>query len=189
MATFRSFATIDQVFDMLIQRYNIQPPQYLSTDQLSEWTETVRIPTQSRFLNIMRKLIGGLENEDIHILGRVKTFAQEIMLNGPESNGIAETLLYIVQRAVCVSLKFVSWQLTAIIGMEWYRIKASDAHYSLRLSSFTNSTSKSRENQAIGYRPSRVSPTTHDYAERGALQYQTRRMDFTFEEIVAFRTR
>lgn len=102
MMTFKSFSTIDQVFDMLVERYNIQPPEGLTPDQFAEWTRVKRTPIRLRAINTMRKLIDVLEKEDLHILDRVKQFANEVISNDPDRAGVAKTLLHIVGRVVSV---------------------------------------------------------------------------------------
>ncbi|PVF94083.1 hypothetical protein CPB86DRAFT_65440 [Serendipita vermifera] len=98
MMTFKSFATIDQVFDMLVERYNIKPPEDLTPEQLQEWTTAKKTLIRLRVLNTMRKLIDVLEKEDLNILDRVKAFASEVVAaDGDKAIG-AKTLLQIVQR-------------------------------------------------------------------------------------------
>jgi son of sevenless len=46
--TFKSFSTIDQVFDLLVERYNMQPPEGLMPDQLTEWTRVKKTPIRLR---------------------------------------------------------------------------------------------------------------------------------------------
>lgn len=48
MMTFKSFATIDQVFDSLVERYNMQPPEGLTPEQLTEWTRVKKTPIRLR---------------------------------------------------------------------------------------------------------------------------------------------
>lgn len=98
MMTFKSFATIDKVFDMLVERYNIQPPEGLSQAELEEWTTEKKTPIKLRVINTMRKLIDVLEKEDLRILDRVKAFASDIITSEPERAPVAKTLLGIVQR-------------------------------------------------------------------------------------------
>jgi son of sevenless len=100
MMTFKSFSNFDQVFDMLVERYNIQPPEGLNPDQFAEWTRVKRTPIRLRAINTMGKLIDVLEKEDLHILDRVKQFANEVISNDPDRAGVAKTLLHIVGRVV-----------------------------------------------------------------------------------------
>lgn len=39
LLTFKSFTTLNELFDLLVQRYFIKPPENLSPDQLDEWTK------------------------------------------------------------------------------------------------------------------------------------------------------
>lgn len=39
LLTFRSFTTLDEVFDCLVKRFYIEPPAGLEPDQLKEWLE------------------------------------------------------------------------------------------------------------------------------------------------------
>ena len=48
MMTFKSFATIDLVFDSLVERYNMQPPEGLTPEQLAEWTRVKKTPIRLR---------------------------------------------------------------------------------------------------------------------------------------------
>lgn len=49
----------------------------------------------------MRKLLETLEKEDMHILDRVKDFANGIVHTSPEMAPVAKSLLQIAQRVVC----------------------------------------------------------------------------------------
>ncbi|CAG8654839.1 12140_t:CDS:2, partial [Acaulospora colombiana] len=98
MMTFKSFATIDQVFDMLVERYNITPPEGLTPEQLQEWMTAKKNLIRLRVINTMRKLIDVLEKEDLNILDRVKAFASEVVASDGDKAIGAKTLLQIVQR-------------------------------------------------------------------------------------------
>lgn len=39
LMTFKSFMTLDELFDLLEKRFWIQPPDNLSEDELVEWTK------------------------------------------------------------------------------------------------------------------------------------------------------
>jgi son of sevenless-like protein len=38
MMTWKSFTTLDQLIDLLIQRYSIEPPSDLKPGELEDWT-------------------------------------------------------------------------------------------------------------------------------------------------------
>jgi son of sevenless-like protein len=51
-------------------------------------------------INAIRKLIDSLEKDDLHILTRVKAFANDIFTTSPEMSGAAKNILHIVKRVV-----------------------------------------------------------------------------------------
>ena len=46
--TFKSFSSVDEVFDMLVARFNIQPPDGLTPEQLEEWKKIKKAPIRLR---------------------------------------------------------------------------------------------------------------------------------------------
>lgn len=48
MMTFKSFSSVDEVFDMLVARFNIQPPDGLTPEQLEEWKKIKKAPIRLR---------------------------------------------------------------------------------------------------------------------------------------------
>ena len=54
-------------------------------------------------INAIRKLIDSLEKDDLHILTRVKAFANDIYTTSPEMTGAAKNIAHIVKRVVCPS--------------------------------------------------------------------------------------
>jgi hypothetical protein len=48
MMTFKSFSSVDEVFDMLVARFNIQPPDALTPEQLDEWKKVKKAPIRLR---------------------------------------------------------------------------------------------------------------------------------------------
>jgi son of sevenless-like protein len=51
----------------------------------------------------MRKLIDVLEKEDLHIVDRVKNFANGVLANDPDMAAVGKNLLQIIQRLVSLS--------------------------------------------------------------------------------------
>ena len=37
--TYKSFTTVDELFDLLVKRFSIQPPPNLTPQELSEWEQ------------------------------------------------------------------------------------------------------------------------------------------------------
>lgn len=50
MMTFKSFSSVDEVFDMLVARFNIQPPEGVTPEQLEEWKKIKKAPIRLRFV-------------------------------------------------------------------------------------------------------------------------------------------
>ncbi|KZV81038.1 ras GEF [Exidia glandulosa HHB12029] len=98
MLTFKSFATPDEVLDLLIQRFFIQPPDGLSDAQFNLWAEKKQKVVQLRVINILTIMLkdGVLEKEDMHVLARFKEFAK---IAHEELGAAAQPLVNIVERA------------------------------------------------------------------------------------------
>ncbi|CAG8638136.1 13751_t:CDS:2, partial [Acaulospora colombiana] len=75
--TFKTFATIDQVVDRLVERYHIQPPALLEPKQLQEWKINQETPIHLRVIDIIRKILNTIEQEDIYILDKLKQFLEQ----------------------------------------------------------------------------------------------------------------
>jgi son of sevenless-like protein len=48
LMTFKSFTTLDELFDLLVERFRIQPPQGLSGLELKQWINKKRNLVQFR---------------------------------------------------------------------------------------------------------------------------------------------
>ncbi|KAJ3558904.1 hypothetical protein NM688_g656 [Phlebia brevispora] len=88
MITFKSFMTLDELFELLVQRFWIQPPETLNSDELEIWTKQKQVMIRLRVINTFRTMVTDedvLEKDDMYILDRIKDFASK-----PEvSNSIA----------------------------------------------------------------------------------------------------
>lgn len=49
LLTFKSFTTLDELFDGLVKRFYITPPANLSPNELKEWTEQKQVPVRFRY--------------------------------------------------------------------------------------------------------------------------------------------
>lgn len=56
--TFRSFTTLDELCELLEQRYNIATPENLTSDQLREWTAKKQSVIKIRVINILKTMLG-----------------------------------------------------------------------------------------------------------------------------------
>ncbi|PBK74783.1 ras GEF [Armillaria solidipes] len=77
MMTFKSFTTVDTLFDLLVQRFRIQPPPDLNPKELENWTTLKQRVIQMRVLNTFKSMVSDddiLDKEDMHILQHMKEF-------------------------------------------------------------------------------------------------------------------
>ncbi|KAJ7645538.1 ras guanine nucleotide exchange factor domain-containing protein [Mycena polygramma] len=77
LMTFKSFTTVDDLFDLLVQRFWIQPPPKLTQPEREEWGKLKQHVIQIRVLNIFKSMIVDddvLEKDDLFILDRMKEF-------------------------------------------------------------------------------------------------------------------
>ncbi|KAI0639893.1 ras GEF [Trametes polyzona] len=63
LATFKSFATAEEVFDLLLAQYNISHPTALNLKELEQWKEKRLKPTRRRVLSVLR-----VWTEEFHLL-------------------------------------------------------------------------------------------------------------------------
>lgn len=48
MMTFKSFATVAEIFDELVARFNILPPEGLNEQEYAEWVKVKQEPIRMR---------------------------------------------------------------------------------------------------------------------------------------------
>ncbi|KAI0667585.1 ras GEF [Trametes maxima] len=99
LMTFKSFMTVDELFDLLAKRFWVQPPPGLKPQELEEWTRMKQQVIRMRVLNTFRTMVTDddiLEKEDMYILGRMKEFAsdEEVV-----TFAAAKQLLILIERA------------------------------------------------------------------------------------------
>ncbi|CAL1717053.1 unnamed protein product [Somion occarium] len=93
LMTYKSFMTLDELFDHLVERFHIKPPEGLTPFELDQWTKMKQYVVRMRVLNTFKTMLTDdsvLEKEDLYILDRIKSF-----LSDPEvlSMTIAKQLL------------------------------------------------------------------------------------------------
>ncbi|KAF8208737.1 ras guanine nucleotide exchange factor domain-containing protein [Mycena galopus ATCC 62051] len=77
LMTFKSFTTVDDLFDLLVQRFWIQPPPKLTQAERENWGKLKQHVIQARVLNILKSLVQDddvLEKDDLGIFDRIKEF-------------------------------------------------------------------------------------------------------------------
>ncbi|KAA1479453.1 ras GEF [Dentipellis sp. KUC8613] len=99
LLTYKSFTDLDTLFNLLVQRFWIKPPDNLSSQELEEWTKLKQHIIRTRVLNTFKTMMLDddiLEKEDLYILDRMKQFIsnEEVM-----HLAAAKQLLVLIERA------------------------------------------------------------------------------------------
>ncbi|KAJ6584771.1 ras guanine nucleotide exchange factor domain-containing protein [Mycena capillaripes] len=99
LMTFKSFTTVDDLFDLLVQRFWIQPPPKLTQAEREDWGKLKQHVIQMRVLNTFKSMVVDddvLEKDDLFILDRMKEFiTTEEVARFPA----AKQLLILIERA------------------------------------------------------------------------------------------
>lgn len=130
LVTFKSFTTLDELYDGLVKRFYISPPPNLTPEELKAWTEQKQVVVRFRYvfsffllggdainsrmlcyirvINILKSMVTDedvLEKDDMHILDRIKSFASTIEKEVTPPIPAAKQLLVLVDRAVSADLQ------------------------------------------------------------------------------------
>lgn len=121
LMTYRSFATAEEVLNLLIRRYQLQPPPGLTPEQLKDWAERKQKPVKLRYVkmsayaslsltvsidfrvfNVLKTWLDQHYNEnmDADILEGILEFATDIMAKDTQVRMPSQQLLKAVQRRV-----------------------------------------------------------------------------------------
>jgi son of sevenless-like protein len=115
--TYKSFTTLDELFDLLVRRFYIQPPNNLTPTESEEWRKLKQHIIQMRFalvirvgpglyksfcrvLNTFKAMVADddfLEKEDMYILDRMKEF---LLQDAVSKIAISKQLVILIDRAV-----------------------------------------------------------------------------------------
>jgi son of sevenless len=97
MLTFKTFATPEEVFDHLIQRFFMQPPPELTQSEFHHWTEKKQSLIRLRVINILTIMLkdGVLEKDDVP-LTKFREFGKHAQ---EEVGAAAQPLLAVLERA------------------------------------------------------------------------------------------
>ncbi|KAF3903427.1 hypothetical protein ABW20_dc0101125 [Dactylellina cionopaga] len=84
LLTYKSFTTANALFDLLTDRFNIQPPNNLTSAEYKLWVERKQKPIRLRVLNILKSWFENFWMEpkgeaETQILQRVLDFAKAVM--------------------------------------------------------------------------------------------------------------
>ncbi|CAG8901220.1 unnamed protein product [Penicillium nalgiovense] len=82
LLTYRSFTTATELFELLVQRFNIQPPFGLNQDDMQMWIDRKQKPIRFRVVNILKSWFDHFwmePNDELHmdLLRRVHTFTSD----------------------------------------------------------------------------------------------------------------
>ncbi|KAF3015350.1 hypothetical protein E8E14_010950 [Neopestalotiopsis sp. 37M] len=102
LLTYRSFTTARELFELLVQRFNIQPPEGLNTIDYDIWRDRKQKPIRFRVVNIMKSWFDNFwleENneESKHLIRDVYQFARETV-KSTETPGSAPLMAVLDQR-------------------------------------------------------------------------------------------
>ncbi|KAI5989018.1 ras GEF [Pisolithus albus] len=81
LMTFRSFTTLDELLKLLIDRFWIQPPPNLDTEDLGHWRKFKQYVVRMRVINTLKSMIQDgdvLEKEELGVLDHMAEFASQV---------------------------------------------------------------------------------------------------------------
>lgn len=84
LLTYRSFTTAGELFEMLVRRWSIQPPDGLSQEDYQIWVDKKQKPIQFRVVNILKSWFDPYwmepnDEESKNLIQRVHTFAKDFV--------------------------------------------------------------------------------------------------------------
>lgn len=99
LMTYKSFMTTNELFDLLVKRFWIHPPDGLNPQELDEWKKLKQHLIRLRVLNTFKSMIVDddiLESEEMYIFDRVKEFVSQEEVIGYAA---AKQLMITIERA------------------------------------------------------------------------------------------
>ncbi|KAL1987021.1 hypothetical protein VTN96DRAFT_5177 [Rasamsonia emersonii] len=102
LLTYRSFTTANELFDLLVQRFCIQPPPGLTPDELQMWIDRKQKPIRFRVVNILKSWFENFwmepnDEENMALLRRVYDFTKDSIAT-TKTPGSPQLLTIIEQR-------------------------------------------------------------------------------------------
>ncbi|KAI8981176.1 ras GEF [Trametes punicea] len=103
LTTYKSFATAEEVFDLLLAQYNISHPAALNFKELEQWKEKKLKPTRRRVLTVLHIWLEefGLLQDDAHLARRLVDFVSSITAP-PQLANVARDVLKSLERLMSV---------------------------------------------------------------------------------------
>ncbi|KAL2797626.1 ras guanine nucleotide exchange factor domain-containing protein [Aspergillus keveii] len=102
LLTYRSFTTAAELFEMIMQRFNIQPPFGLNADEMQMWVDRKQKPIRFRVVNILKTWFENYwmePNDESHmqLLERAHSFTKDSIAT-TKTPGSSQLLTVIEQR-------------------------------------------------------------------------------------------
>ncbi|KAL3467826.1 ras guanine nucleotide exchange factor domain-containing protein [Aspergillus heterothallicus] len=102
LLTYRSFTTASELFEMIMQRFNIQPPFGLNADEMQMWVDRKQKPIRFRVVNILKTWFENYwmePNDESHmqLLERAHSFTKDSIAT-TKTPGSTQLLTVIEQR-------------------------------------------------------------------------------------------
>ncbi|PWN24152.1 ras GEF [Microstroma glucosiphilum] len=87
LLTYRSFATTDELMNLLFARFRINSPEGLTAEQHSEWVSKKQMPVRLRVFNVLKSWLESYiyEGEDDRHLHTIRRFTDEMAHHGMEN--------------------------------------------------------------------------------------------------------
>ncbi|KAF8167469.1 ras guanine nucleotide exchange factor domain-containing protein [Crassisporium funariophilum] len=98
LMTFRTFTTANRLFEMLVERFHMKPPNSLTEAEYKDWKINLRIPVQRRVLEVFSVWLEEqrLLEEEPHIAQRLTDFLNLIV--SPPHNITALAIMQTIER-------------------------------------------------------------------------------------------
>ncbi|PKY05546.1 putative cell division control protein Cdc25 [Aspergillus campestris IBT 28561] len=102
LLTYRSFTTASELFEMLTQRFNIQPPFGLNPDEMQMWVDRKQKPIRFRVVNILKSWFEHFwmepsDETNMQLLDRVHSFTRDSIAT-TKTPGSPQLLTVVEQR-------------------------------------------------------------------------------------------
>jgi son of sevenless-like protein len=102
LLTYRSFTSASELFEMLVQRFTIQPPFGLNKDEMQMWVDRKQKPIRFRVVNILKSWFEHFwmepnDEDNMNLLRRVHAFTKDSIAT-TKTPGSPQLLSVIEQR-------------------------------------------------------------------------------------------
>jgi son of sevenless-like protein len=102
LLTYRSFTTAAELFEMLVQRFSVQPPYGLNQDEMQMWIDRKQKPIRFRVVNILKSWFENFwmeanDEANMNLMRRVHAFTKDSIAT-TKTPGSPQLLTVIEQR-------------------------------------------------------------------------------------------